>query len=394
MLPIIKSIEEHVLSLPEKKLVVLAVSNKEKDFQLSFTNIEDLRNQVFNEITSDYEESHYMISKNVEIAIANLSIDDKEVLEANFKIARELSDKELLDIAKAGFKEEGVSHYKIDEEEMLKNIKHNICEGASYDFNLTECYEAYKHLKYCMTEENAQLLLKMGIKQEHLNHVIEFNTVENTFLDIIKSGKLFNLSRALFIIEKAYNIRILETIITNYYTGEKIPVHPKTKSRNVTIMEDDIIKVAESIKGDFSRVNEITLGKAMLRELLLSEPGMPISDSMRQGIRGNNNIIIYNEIKDFLMPFKNRFGRAKTRQAFAPMFYVIFENAYRKNAILTKEGFDEEIEKDSFFPWNNYNKYFSNVDRLVGLDGKSLKKKPLKKDGKNLNDIFTETAST
>ena len=79
------------------------------------------------------------------------------------------------------------------------------------------------------------------------------------------------------------------------------------------------------------------------------------------------------------MPFKNRFGRSKTRQAFAPMFYIIFENGYRKNAILTKEGFDEEIEKDSFFPWNNYNKYFSNVDRLVGLDDKSVKKKSLKK---------------
>jgi hypothetical protein len=35
----------------------------------------------------------------------------------------------------------------------------------------------------------------------------------------------------------------------------------------------------------------------------------------------------------------------KTRNAFAPLFYIIFENAYRKNAILTKEGFDNEIEK-------------------------------------------------
>ncbi len=370
MLPIIKLIEEHILSLPERELIALAVSNKEQDFHLSFTNNEDLRNQVFNEITSGYEEAYHIISKNVEIVIENISIDDKEVLEANFKIARELSDKELLDIAKAGFKDDGVSHYKIDEEEMLRNIKHNIREGASYEFNLTECYETYKHLKFFMKDEYVQLLLKMGLKQEHLNHVIEINTVEKTFFNIIKSGKLFNLSKTLAIIEKAYNMRILETLITHYYHGVKIPVHPKTKSKNVTIMEDDIIKVTESIKGDFSRVNETTLGKAMFREVLLSEPDIPIGDGIRQAIRGNKNIIIYNELKDFLMPFKNRFGRVKTRQAFAPMFYIIFENAYRKNAILTKEGFDEEIEKDSFFPWSNYNKYFAKIDRLVGLDSK------------------------
>ena len=122
MLPIIKSIEEYVLSLPKKELVALAVSNKEQDFQLSFTNIEDLRNQVFNEITSGYEEAYHIISKNVEIVIENISNEDKEVLEANNKIARELSDKELLDIAKAGFKDDGVSDYKIDEEKVEINI--------------------------------------------------------------------------------------------------------------------------------------------------------------------------------------------------------------------------------------------------------------------------------
>jgi hypothetical protein len=164
MLPIIKLIEEHILSLPEKELVALSVSNKEQDFQLSFTNIEDLRNQVFNEITSGYEEAYHIISKNVEIAIANLSIDDKEDLEAIYKKAREMSDKELLEIAKAGFKDEGVSHYKIDDEEMLQNIKHNIREGASNDFNLTECYESYKYLKFFMKDEYVPLFLKMGLQ--------------------------------------------------------------------------------------------------------------------------------------------------------------------------------------------------------------------------------------
>ena len=221
-----------------------------------------------------------------------------------------------------------------------------------------------------MKDEYVQLLIKIGLKQEHLNHVIEFDKIEKTFLNIIKSGKLFNFSKVLFIIEKAYNMRILETLITHYYHGVKIPVHPKTKSKNVTIMEDDIIKVTESIKGDFSRVNETTLGKAMFREVLLSNPDVPIGDGIRQAIRGNKNIIIYNELKDFLKPFKKRFGRAKTRHAFAPIFYIIFENVYRNNAILTKEGFEEEIEKDSFFPWSNYNKYFAKIDRLVGLDSK------------------------
>lgn len=368
MLPIIKLIEEHILLLTENELIELAVSNKEQDYLLSYKHIEELRNQVINEIVIGYEESYNIILKNVETTIENLSIDDKEDWETVIKIARMYSDEELLSIVKAGYKNEGIDKYTIDDDELLRNIKHNIREGASNDFKLTECYECYKHFKYFMNDEYVQLLLKIGLKQEHLNHVIELDEIEKTFLNIIKSGKLFNLSKALLIIEKAYNMRILETIITHYYNGEKIPVHPKTKSRNVTIMEDDIIKVTESIKGNFSRVNETTLGKAMLRELLLSEPEMPIGDAMRQAIRGNKNDIIYNELKDFLSPFKQRFGKVKTRNAFAPLFYIVFENVYKKNAILTKEGFDNEIEKDSFFPWNNYNKYFANVDRLVGLD--------------------------
>ncbi len=370
MLTIIKQIEEHILLIPKNELIELAVSNKEQDYQLSYKHIEELRNQVINEIVSGYEESCNIILKNVEITIENLSINDKEDWETIYKIARRYSDEELLNTVKAGYKNDGIDKYTIDDDELLRNIKHNIREGASNDFKLAECYECYKHLKFFMKDDYVQLLLKVGLKQEHLNHVIELDKIEITFLNIIKSGKLFNLSKALLIIEKAYNMRIFETIITHYYTGKKIPVHPKTKSRNVTIMEDDIIKVTESIKGNFSRVNETTLGKAMLRELLLSEPEIPIAVAVRQAVRGNKNVIIYNELKDFLRPFKQRFGRTETRHAFAPMFYIIFENAYRKNAILTIEGFEEEIEKDSFFPWNNYNKYFSNVDRLVGLDSK------------------------
>jgi hypothetical protein len=369
MLTIIKHIEEHILLLPENELIELAVSNKEKDYQLSYKHIEELRNQVINEIVSGYEESYKIILKNVEITIENLSIDDKEDWETIFKITRKYSDEELISIVKAGYKNDGIDKYTIDDAELLRNIKHNIREGASNDFKLTDCYECYKHLKFFMKDDYVQLLLKVGLKQEHLNHVVELDKIEKTFLNIIKSGKLFNLSKALLIIEKAYNMRILETIITHYYTVKKIKVHPKTKSKNVTIMEDDIIKVTESIKGNFSRVNETTLSKAMLRELLLSEPEMPIADAIRQAIRGNKNDIIYNELKDFLSPFKQRFGKVKTRNAFAPLFYIVFENVYKKNAILTKEGFDNEIEKDSFFPWNNYNKYFANVDRLVGLNG-------------------------
>ncbi len=233
-------------------------------------------------------------------------------------------------------------------------------------------YQTYANLKFSKSYEVINFFKYRGIREVFLTHFVEINRIEDTIMEIIKSGIIINAQFTLIIVDMMYDMRIARDLNAYFITHKIVDEYdgPKEfKECEITLL--NMLRRRKSDLDKFTKKEKYADPlEALLAEVERNDdsPDKFLTNIYIQAQKGTireDNNPLKELLKWYFMRILKYYTPLEIKKIFKPLFYILFENS--TDGLLSEDQFKLQAEDNEKYD-GYYNKYYNTrLDTLVGF---------------------------